>query len=49
MISGDNMSAFAGCGDNNVHHIDLEYGKVKSSFSGHTDFIHSMSIMYVSK
>ncbi len=42
------MSAFAGCGDNNVHHIDLEYGKVKSSFSGHTDFIHSMSFMYVS-
>ncbi|KAK4004686.1 THO complex subunit 6 homolog [Daphnia magna] len=43
LISGDNFSAYAACGDNNVHHVDLEYGKVKLTFSGHTDFIHSMS------
>lgn len=47
LISGENFSAFAACGDNNVHHVDLEYGKVKLTFSGHTDFIHSMSQMYV--
>lgn len=46
LISGDNFSAYAACGDNNVHHVDLEYGKVKLTFSGHTDFIHSMSQMY---
>ena len=44
MINGENFTAFAACGDNNIHHVDLEYGKVKHAFSGHTDFIHSMSL-----
>ncbi len=47
MINGENFTAFAACGDNNIHHVDLEYGKVKHAFSGHTDFIHSMSLVYV--
>ncbi|XP_046633975.1 THO complex subunit 6 homolog [Daphnia pulicaria] len=44
MINGEN-STFVACGDNNIHHVDLEYGKVKQTFSGHTDFIHSMSLV----
>lgn len=41
---GDNSSlVYAACGDNNVHVVDLEHGKQKTTFSGHTDFIHSLS------
>jgi len=41
---GDNSSlVYAACGDNNVHVVDLEHGKQKMTFSGHTDFIHSLS------
>lgn len=45
VTNGDNTSIFAACGDNNVHHIDTEYGKVKLAFTGHTDFIHSLSLV----
>ena len=43
ILDGDS-SAFAACGDNNAYNVDLEYGKVKSSYTGHSDFIHSMSL-----
>lgn len=39
------LAVFAACGDNNIHHVDLEYGKIKLSLTGHTDFIHSMSLV----
>ena len=45
MTNGDDFSAFVACGDNNIHHVDFEYGKTKVAFTGHTDFIHSMSLM----
>jgi hypothetical protein len=41
---GGDSSAFVACGDNNTYNVDLEYGKVKLSYTGHTDFIHSISL-----
>ncbi|XP_014211573.1 THO complex subunit 6 [Copidosoma floridanum] len=42
--SKENHLIYAGCGDNKIHIINLEDGKVLNSLSGHTDFIHSISL-----
>ncbi|XP_012272763.1 THO complex subunit 6 homolog [Orussus abietinus] len=35
---------YAGCGDNNIYVIHLEDGKILTTFSGHEDYIHCLSI-----
>lgn len=35
---------FAGCGDNNIYVIDLESQKIKSTFSGHTNYVHCLAL-----
>lgn len=39
---------YAGCGDNNIYVISLEDGRIVRSLEGHTDYIHSLSLTYVS-
>lgn len=31
---------YVGCGDNNIYALDLESGKEKAIFAGHTDYVH---------
>lgn len=33
---------YAGCGDKNIYSINLDDGKLIRSFSGHTDYVHSI-------
>ena len=44
LYSKENHVIYAGCGDNKIHAINLENGKILSSLSGHTDFIHSIAL-----
>ncbi|XP_057673694.1 THO complex subunit 6 homolog [Corythoichthys intestinalis] len=39
----DNSVVFGG-GDNNVHVLDLEHGKFKSVFEGHSDYVQCLSV-----
>lgn len=41
-LSEDENRLYAGCGDNNVYVINLEDGKIISTFTGHEDYIHSV-------
>lgn len=45
--SKENNVLYAGCGDNKIHIINLENGKILNSLEGHNDFIHSVSLKYV--
>lgn len=47
VYSKENHLLYAGCGDNKIHTINLDNGKILNSFAGHTDFIHSMALSYV--
>ncbi|XP_001601192.2 THO complex subunit 6 homolog [Nasonia vitripennis] len=44
VYSKENHLIYAGCGDNKIHTINLDTGKIISSLAGHTDFIHSISV-----
>ncbi|KAJ8676208.1 hypothetical protein QAD02_011994 [Eretmocerus hayati] len=44
IYSKENHIVYAGCGDNKVHIINLDNGKIVGSLSGHTDFIHSIAL-----
>ncbi|KAL4707418.1 hypothetical protein ACJJTC_008603 [Scirpophaga incertulas] len=41
-LSDDNEKLYAGCGDNNVYVCNLEDGQKICTYSGHTDYIHSV-------
>jgi THO complex subunit 6 len=47
IYSKENNLIYAGCGDNDIHIINLENGKILSRLSGHTSFIHSIALSYV--
>ncbi|CAB0039864.1 unnamed protein product [Trichogramma brassicae] len=40
----ENQMVYIGCGDNKIHTINISEGKILNSFSGHTDFIHSIAL-----
>lgn len=42
-LNKENKNLYAGCGDNLINCIDLEYGKIMNSFNEHKDFIHCVS------
>jgi len=44
IYSKENRVIYAGCGDNKIHILSLEDGKIINSLSGHNDFIHSISL-----
>lgn len=45
----ENQLIYAGCGDNKIHVLSLDNGKILNSFSSHTDFIHSVAFWYAEK
>ncbi|XP_011502090.1 PREDICTED: THO complex subunit 6 isoform X2 [Ceratosolen solmsi marchali] len=44
IYSKENNVIYAGSGDNQIHIINLENGKISSSLSGHTGFIHNIAL-----
>ncbi|XP_058794626.1 THO complex subunit 6 homolog [Phymastichus coffea] len=45
VYSKENHLIYAGCGDNKIHIIKMDNGKVVHSFTGHTNFIHSIAFL----
>lgn len=45
VYSNESHLIYAGCGDNKIHVINLDSGKILSSLTGHTEFIHSISLL----
>lgn len=45
----DGESLIAGCGDNNIYIWDLTSGEVKSTLTGHADYVHAVSYLGRSK
>ncbi|KAH8371183.1 hypothetical protein KR093_006409 [Drosophila rubida] len=39
-LCSETDALFAGCGDNIIHKINLEDGRIEREFRGHTDYIH---------